>query len=349
MGGWMKERISYLDGLRGLAIILVLGFHSYSRWPEIVPYGDKFQDVAIFEFGWLGVQLFFLISGFVIFMTLDKTETFQTFLYKRWLRLFPGMLLATMLIYITSFLLDSRPAGTPGVYSWLPGLTFIDPGWWSKLLGINVGVLEGAFWSLYVEFKFYIIAGIIYFTVGRKFLAAALFLLFIGSIALSYFSGVTENRFFEVFNKISIALSLMHFGWFSSGAFFYLYYQKKESCYFGIAISVGLLSSCFVGPIDAVFAAMLMTAIFAASLRVSIIQKFLMNRVLLFFGFISYPLYLIHENALISMIVQFSGYFPWFNMLLLPLLPIIFLSLTAYLMAYKYEKKIRVFIERLSF
>lgn len=35
------KRVEYLDGLRGLAIIMVLLFHSFARWGEIVPYGKN--------------------------------------------------------------------------------------------------------------------------------------------------------------------------------------------------------------------------------------------------------------------------------------------------------------------
>ena len=95
-------RLAHLDGLRGLAIALVLLFHAYAGWTGQVPYGAAYADIGVFKFGWLGVELFFLISGFVIFMTLDKTASFGVFLYKRWVRLFPAMLLASALIVATA-------------------------------------------------------------------------------------------------------------------------------------------------------------------------------------------------------------------------------------------------------
>src|SRR3990172_280603 len=98
----MIKRIKYLDGFRGLAIILVILYHSFARWPEIVPYGDQFSNFFLFHSGWIGVQLFFLISGFVILMTLDKSIGFKNFITKRWLRLFPAILIATILIYFSA-------------------------------------------------------------------------------------------------------------------------------------------------------------------------------------------------------------------------------------------------------
>ena len=70
------KRIEFLDGLRGLAILLVIFFHAFVRWPNIVPYGSSYSDFIFFKYGYLGVELFFLISGFVILMSLEKNKHF---------------------------------------------------------------------------------------------------------------------------------------------------------------------------------------------------------------------------------------------------------------------------------
>ncbi len=93
------NRINFLDGFRGLAILLVLLFHAYARWSSVVPYGDEFSMFPVFSYGYLGVNLFFLISGFVILMTLEKSKDFFQFLRKRWHRLFPAMLISTIFIF----------------------------------------------------------------------------------------------------------------------------------------------------------------------------------------------------------------------------------------------------------
>ena len=70
---WFKRR-SHFNGS--------MGYHAYSRWLEILPYSSGQMNI-IFNYGWLGVHLFFLISGFVIFLTLDKSSNFITFMFKR--------------------------------------------------------------------------------------------------------------------------------------------------------------------------------------------------------------------------------------------------------------------------
>lgn len=158
-----KERIAYIDSFRGIAILLVIGFHAFSRWPGIVPYGGQYADITLFRFGWMGVQLFFLVSGFVILMTLEKCAGIRDFLYRRWLRLFPAMLICSGLIYLTLGLFRERPGGTPPAISLIPGITFIDPVWIRCASGHSIPSLEGAFWSLFVEFKFYVIAALLYY------------------------------------------------------------------------------------------------------------------------------------------------------------------------------------------
>ncbi len=184
------SRIAFLDGLRGVAILLVLLFHAYARWPQIVPFGDRFAGFPLFKYGWLGVELFFMISGFVILMTLEKCASFSEFIGRRWLQLFPAMLLCSLLVFYTESLFPARPAGISSYRDLIPGLTFAESGIWARVLGSPQGVLEGAFWSLFVEVKFYIIFGALYFFLGRKAALIGLGLIFIISSRL--FGGIVN-------------------------------------------------------------------------------------------------------------------------------------------------------------
>lgn len=340
-------RLNYVDGLRGIAILLVIFFHAYSRWPTLVPYGDKYAMFPIFKLGWVGVQLFFLISGFVIFLTLDKTESFKSYIYKRWLRLFPAMLIASILIYFTAPMFSERPTGQPQLLDVLPGITFIEPYLWSRILGLELVGLEGAFWSLYVEFKFYIIAGIIYFFCGRKYLAPSLFLIFVCSILISIVHSTSDILIMKNAYKVSRLLSLEHFGWFAAGASFYLHHQSKKGSWFIFALGISFLASIYIGKdsVHTKIAALMVFGLFAISLKSILIQNLLQNRFLLFLGFISYPLYLIHENSMISMIIQMPTNISWLPSFFYPFIPISILSLISYIVAKKCEVIVRKKIE----
>jgi len=335
----LKNRIEYLDGLRGIAILLVIAYHAYVRWESIVPYKDSFSDVFIFKMGSVGVELFFLISGFVIFMTLDNTENFRKFIFKRWLRLFPAMLIASILIYSTAFIFYERPSGEPSLLSLLPGLTFIEPEIWRRLLHTDFTPLEGAFWSLYVEFKFYIIAGFIYYFIGRRYVVYILFMLYIASIIISL--PLTYNSNLSLlFHNISSLFSLEYFGWFSSGMLFYLYYKTKSKYYYIFAFLMAVLSSYTLDGVETFVPALLISILFTLSISVDFLQKLLSQRFFLFFGLVSYPLYLLHENAMISMIIKSETYLAWFPQVLYPILPIAILTIVAYFIATRYEKMI---------
>src|SRR5208282_3694588 len=104
-------RLMFLDGLRGIAITGVVLYHSYSRWPDLLPSAARYEKVPLFFYGGYGVELFFMISGFVILMTLQKCKSFDSFMFRRWARLFPAMLICSVFIYLTAPLLPERPLG----------------------------------------------------------------------------------------------------------------------------------------------------------------------------------------------------------------------------------------------
>jgi peptidoglycan/LPS O-acetylase OafA/YrhL len=344
----VQSRIDYLDGLRGIAILLVLGFHAYARWPDHAPYGDEFSEFPLFSYGWLGVQLFFLISGFVIFMTLDKTPSFAVFMGKRFLRLFPAMLIASVLVYLTASFLLHRPVGAPSLIHLLPGLTFIEPEWWSFVLGQELRAIEGAFWSLFVEFKFYVIAGAVYFTLGRRVLIPALLLLYVAFLVIHQLYTRFDVPLFAVLLEVTSVLSLEYFGWFASGALFYQYHHTQQGRYFIAGLCVAYISSfALFGITPAVVTMLMISTLFALSLKVDVIQRVLSIRVFMFFGLVSYPLYLIHENAMISMMVQMPPNIFGIPLFFYPWIVIGFLSVIAFGIAVKGEYWVRGWIKAL--
>jgi peptidoglycan/LPS O-acetylase OafA/YrhL len=85
------KHIQQLDGIRGLAILLVLAFHSrvvFATTAEIPYFGFRLLGL-----GWSGVDLFFVLSGFLITGILidsrDSSTYFRTFYARRVLRIFP--------------------------------------------------------------------------------------------------------------------------------------------------------------------------------------------------------------------------------------------------------------------
>lgn len=295
--------------------------------------------------GFWEYNCFFMISGFVILMSLQKSNSFMEFMYKRWIRLFPAMLIATILIFFTASYLPERPNGMPRLLDVIPGLTFIQANDIKKIFHIDVLDLENPFWSLYVEVKFYIIFGILYFYFGIRRAILSIFGLFLLSLLLDVLmkNFVLSNTNFLVLILRNLYAS--NYGWFASGAMAYLYYINKSKKSLLYSVIFGLISVVVYRDdiVNMVFMFILLT-IFISTIYFEKIGKLFENRFLVFYGFISYPLYLIHENAMIGLIIKIRTHISFIPEILLPLLPIIFLSAISYLIAKLLEPFIRKLI-----
>lgn len=302
-----KYRIKHLDGLRGVAILLVLFFHVYVRWLDLTPWLATYSTFVVFKLGFLGVELFFLISGFVIFMTLEKCPSFIEFIFRRWLRLFPAMLVSTAIICATSFILTERPSGPISFFDILPGLLFIEPGIINRVQNsIQVKSVEGAFWTLFVEFKFYLTFGLLYFS-NKSTALRNLILLFLTACVLQLALKFLSPEGSAVFEKIILPIfSLNYFGWFSLGALAYkaTVTNNRNYVFLSVVLMPFAILMIFGLNVDCIIASVIVYLFFFASLRVNFVTQTMSSRVLVFIGFISYPLYLIHENAVIALTIK---------------------------------------------
>lgn len=149
MGG---GRLTWLDALRGLAILLVLLFHFTTRYFQLYP-GLPFASAPLaVSFGWLGVHLFFLISGFIIYVTIQNKRGPVHFLIARLARLLPPFWLSLVLVFALAPL-KSLVLGDPVHYGLraILGNALMVPDLF------RVEEIQGVYWSLFVEFKFYIL------------------------------------------------------------------------------------------------------------------------------------------------------------------------------------------------
>jgi len=341
-----NDRLSHLDGLRGIAVTLVIFFHVFSdRWAEFLPYSDAYHD--FFKFGYMGVQIFFIISGFVISMTLEKCNGFGDFIYRRWLRLFPAMFIVSFLILITASHLTSRPYGTPHIHDLVPGLTFIEPELYRFIFNNNQKVLEGAFWTLFVEAKFYVVAGLLYFNFGQKRMIKALIVMFLVFILFDIVRTKISPNLADNIGTLMHFLNYEHYGWFAAGTLFYRFYSQNSKTAFICGVVVALISARSLGGFltsSMVFASFLILVFIGAMLNEKL-QKLLSNRVFVFLGFISYPLYLVHENAIVSMVIQMHRLYPLMPSYLLPILPVSVLIFIAWVIAKHLEPALRTLIK----
>ncbi len=139
-------RIDSLDGLRGLAILLVLIYHSYAPFTQG---------------GFIGVDIFFVLSGFLITTLLMKehdtygTIRFKKFYMRRFLRLAPALFLVLFSFYIYSQLYMSGEKQDGALLS-IMGALFYVANLAKAFEWFSMGYLL-PMWSLSVEEQFYLI------------------------------------------------------------------------------------------------------------------------------------------------------------------------------------------------
>lgn len=304
-----SNRINYLDGLRGLAIITVLCFHLFSRWGEYLSFVEITENYYPFKYGWMGVQLFFMISGYVIFMTLERTSEIKVFLIKRWLRLFPAMLLVSIIVFSTMQLFYLRPAGILDWYNIIPGLLFLHPTLLNAATDITFVSLEGAFWTIYIEVGFYLVSSLVYFLFKKNILIKIIIALFVFSTVYHYsiyffqLSNSVNSSLIFNFEKLLNVFGFKYYCWFAIGMFVYDLNKR------GVKVfdSTPLLALLFIsalsmseGGVEVFIISLLLGAFFVLTNVNNFLKTLLSTKVLVFFGFISYPLYLIHENMMIG-------------------------------------------------
>lgn len=162
-----KKYYPVLDGVRAIACMSVLLFHA---------------SVPGFSYGWIGVQIFFVLSGFLITGILMKKEKssryFVDFWQRRMLRIFPIYYITLILCIFIQYLLGCGSGIKENLYFFS----------WSQnyLLGlqnfvVNLFVMNHS-WSLAVEQQFYLLWPIvIYYLRNTRKIILVMFMLIIGS------------------------------------------------------------------------------------------------------------------------------------------------------------------------
>ncbi len=143
--GWAPRYLPHLDGLRAVAVGLVVGYH--------VLYGLRGPAPGAF----IGVDLFFVLSGFLITSLLlaerlrSGRVSLSGFYRRRFWRLYPGLVLVCLVVVAVAPLLDTKDGVLRGV---VYALLYVAS--WAFAMDLPQGVLGHA-WSLSVEEHFYVV------------------------------------------------------------------------------------------------------------------------------------------------------------------------------------------------
>lgn len=277
-----SRRLVEVDALRGVAAMAVVLFHYTTRYVDL--YGGSGRPTFSFSTGHYGVNLFFIISGFVIFMTLGRTRRPADFVVSRFSRLFPAYWVAVLLTFATTALFGLSGKEVSPLQA-LANLAMVHG-------FFKVPHVDGVYWTLEIELLFY--AWMLLLFSLRSLQRVHLFLWALLALRLVYHVAAMMGR--EWSWTLSHLLILKYIPWFALGVAVHQL-VSGDAPRRGLPKATVLLALACLGAVDGVGMALLATVLAglvwaAASGRL----PWLAHPVLAFFGTISYTLYLLHEN-----------------------------------------------------
>ncbi len=304
------QRYRELDALRGIAALSTVFFHFTLGRPE-ADYG--------FELGVTGVDLFFIISGFVIFMTINKVSSTLEFAVNRFARLYPTywacVTLTFLLMIAVAFIAHKSH---PSFYQYAANMTMFQ-------FYFGVQDLDGPYWTMLVEMLFYICIGLLN-SFGRIKYVLPIGLAVVGTTIVM---DLAMEFWYPALQKVHDYFPLItHFPLFLSGIIFYKLMNEVEGksekpfLYSALAVCFGAALLLYDNGGKSVhfinfgqYFCCLALYFLVFILFVNNKLGFVVNRVTLFLGRISFPLYLIQLyisiNFVIPGLMKYAGFGFW--------------------------------------
>lgn len=289
-----RTRLTELDALRGIGALCVLIFHYSTRFHELFPQASHVP--FSFPGGNYRVLLFFTISGFAIFFTLDRIGSVADFIVNRFARLYPAYIVAMLLTLGIEYLAHATqllvgPVAILANFTMLQGFAFMPE-------------VDGAYWTLTVEIGFYVCMIALWRFAGLKrfepVLAAWL------AVRWLYFAWP------DMPERIIMLLVLRYLPFFVIGMLSYRVWAGRRSWWQQAPyMLLALASVATIETWDVTIVACVLIAVFAALIAGRL--HFLSLRPLVWLGGISYSFYLIHQHVgfIVMLEVAKAGYSPW--------------------------------------
>ncbi|WP_416437571.1 acyltransferase family protein [Phnomibacter sp. MR] len=293
------ERIYQIDLIRFFAALSVLLFHYLFRGYITNDLSIlRFDEIGhIFKYGYLGVDIFFIISGFVIAMSI-KSESITAFIRSRITRLYPAYWFCVILTFLF-IKLFGNPVFDASFFQLGVNLTMLQS-------FFRVDMIDGVYWSLYIELKFYMLIVLLLF-LQKKFKINIDTFSYVWLVLSICYALMPASNLTTILNYLFI---LNWSSYFIAGMLFYNIYKLGYSTFRIIGIIVSLLLSVYFSNqrvIDATafyktdFSILIVAAViicfYLIMLLISTKQlKKLNKQSFLKLGVLTYPLYLIHEN-----------------------------------------------------
>lgn len=269
-----SDRYEGIDCLRGVAIIAVVAYHFLYRFEA--DYLIRDWSLGWAPPLWLGVDLFFIVSGFCIAFTLMRSRSATEFWSARFARIQPAYMACAVITFfvVAAFGLPGREVDATALLANLI---------WLNATPVAPHV-DGVYWSLVVELKFYALLGMLWlaFPDGRRLTLvwAALCALSVGVAQISPL--IAEISLLYPFNFMFL-LGVMLFNWVGLG------WAERLGC--SAVVMLGVASAGRYA--DEAGGVMLVLGFAVALCRMRRVSGF---RWLKAIGVLSYAWYLIHQN-----------------------------------------------------
>lgn len=277
-----QDRLVGLDSLRAIAALAVLFYHYTSGYEHVV--GPHIRPVPSVQFGYLGVDLFFVISGFVIAWTLQRSSSLADFAFGRIARLYPAYLAAAVITGLVVFGFGFNPTHIP-----------TSDIAWNAIIGlpqlVNAQNLDASYWTLGVEVSFYIMAAAVASTLRKTRFETFCLLWLLASLAARTL--LPEHK------QLQLVLVSYYSPLFVAGAMLFALSPAMKPDRLTLATLAAAIAMCFIGadprwlrPMSGTGLCLFIGLVFgAATGRL----PFLNFRPLVALGQASYSLYLIHQ------------------------------------------------------
>ena len=300
---WLPSYIPELQGLRGLAVLSVVIYHCHPRLA-----GTRFYYASLW--GWAGVNLFFVLSGFLITSILlearSKPRYFRNFYGRRALRIWPVYVLVLVVCYLNApWFIGATIWNAVKAAPWLAYIFFVQ-----NLFHLALPPAISPTWSLAIEEQYYFLwAPLVRFLRRPWMLATVLCCALIVSPLLrhAHFAWITPTHTLIHLDGIALG-SLLALGLYT------IQFTRRAWLLIGLgALAFGIAAAATIAggtalldsALAAGFAGAVLAAIASTGAR-NPMNAALRRGPLAFYGRISYGLYMIHIMVFI--------YFGWFDL-----------------------------------
>jgi peptidoglycan/LPS O-acetylase OafA/YrhL len=302
----MTKEIKALTGMRGIASVYVVLFHFYQycffniKLHEGFLFGE--YSSAFFIHGYLAVDVFFVLSAFVITLTSAKLfdgdlsiSNYKVFMRKRFIRIYPSYLITALYGYVVVTQFNRTP-------NFILSLTLLN-------LFFGLPHILGHLWSLGAEWITYLLYPLFFkiSTITRK--GFWKYILVLSGILLLYAVGIIWNKnlnpdyLLEVYQGYPALFRCFGDYFIGLGAYF-LYKEHSHKFLFSNTTSIVLTTLIIVAlcfpKLDLLIITLSTLLILNVSKDSSIIAIILSSRMLYFLGTVSYPLYLINSLIILK-------------------------------------------------